>query len=169
VKPSARSGHTMNVYGDKMFIFGGIFELTKELNDLISYDFLTGKFQLVGSDSMNLENSFLKSNNKMREESPTSIRRAGTFLKSVGVKNQNNFTSSPNKKNSTQKLTNKARRAILSPTKVGEVEDTNERDKHLQSPTSISMKKSFLISNADASFDSYYQSQIKKKEKKMGQ
>ena len=30
------------------------------------------------------------------------------------------------------------------------------------------MKKSFLISNADASFDTYYQSQIKKKEKKMG-
>ena len=43
----------MNVYGDKMFIFGGIFELTKELNDLISDDFLTGKFQIVGSDSMN--------------------------------------------------------------------------------------------------------------------
>ena len=30
------------------------------------------------------------------------------------------------------------------------------------------MKKSFIISNADASFDAYYQSQIKKKEKKMG-
>ena len=42
----------MNVHGDKMFIFGGIFELTKELNDLISYDFLTGKFQLVGPDAM---------------------------------------------------------------------------------------------------------------------
>ena len=38
----------------------------------------------------------------------------------------------------------------------------------MQSPTSISMKKSFIISNADASFDAYYQSQIKKKEKKMG-
>jgi len=53
VKPSARSGHTMNVFKDKMFIFGGIFELTKELNDLISYDFLTGKFQLIGPDSLN--------------------------------------------------------------------------------------------------------------------
>jgi len=31
------------------------------------------------------------------------------------------------------------------------------------------MKKSFIISNADASFETYYQSQIKKKDKKIGQ
>jgi N-acetylneuraminic acid mutarotase len=35
----ARSGHTCVVYGAKMFVFGGILEVTKELNDLLVYDF----------------------------------------------------------------------------------------------------------------------------------
>jgi len=33
-----------------MYIFGGILELTKELNDMLIYDFKTGKFQSVGGD-----------------------------------------------------------------------------------------------------------------------
>lgn len=36
--PMARAGHTANVYEGKMFIFGGIFEVTKELNDCHIYD-----------------------------------------------------------------------------------------------------------------------------------
>jgi hypothetical protein len=64
----------------------------------------------------------------MREESPTSIRRAGTLHKTANLKNQNNFITSPNKKNSTSRLSHKARRTILSPTKGGEVEDPKERD-----------------------------------------
>lgn len=38
-KPTPRSGHSTVVYGDKMYIFGGILELTKELNDLVVFDF----------------------------------------------------------------------------------------------------------------------------------
>ena len=34
-----RSGHSCNIYKDKLIIFGGIQEITKELDDLISYDF----------------------------------------------------------------------------------------------------------------------------------
>lgn len=105
----------------------------------------------------------------MREESPVQVRRGGTLYKTANTKKENNFIASPNKKTSTSRLSHKARKAILSPTKGGEVEDPKERDMYLQSPTSISMKKSFIISNADASFETYYQSQIKKKEKKMGQ
>lgn len=44
LKPKARSGHTAVVSGSKMFIFGGIFELTKELNDLSIFDMRTNKF-----------------------------------------------------------------------------------------------------------------------------
>ena len=36
--PMARAGHTANVYEGKIFIFGGIFEVTKELNDCHMYD-----------------------------------------------------------------------------------------------------------------------------------
>lgn len=41
-KPIARSGHTAVVWGQKMYIFGGILELTKELNDMVIFDFSSG-------------------------------------------------------------------------------------------------------------------------------
>lgn len=44
LKPKARSGHTAVVCGSKMFIFGGILELTKELNDLSVFDMKAGVF-----------------------------------------------------------------------------------------------------------------------------
>ena len=34
-----RSGHSANIYDGKMYIFGGIFEITKELSELLVYDF----------------------------------------------------------------------------------------------------------------------------------
>lgn len=36
--PMARSGHTATLKGKYMFIFGGIYEITKELNDMHAYD-----------------------------------------------------------------------------------------------------------------------------------
>lgn len=48
--PSHRSGHSAVVHGEKMFIFGGIFELTHELNDLCCFDFETKKFNQVGDE-----------------------------------------------------------------------------------------------------------------------
>lgn len=42
--PQPRSGHSAIVHGQKMYIFGGIFELTKELNDMVIFDFVTKKF-----------------------------------------------------------------------------------------------------------------------------
>ena len=38
-RPIARSGHTAVVWGQRMYIFGGILELTKELNDMVVFDF----------------------------------------------------------------------------------------------------------------------------------
>lgn len=37
----ARSGHVAVAFGNKMYVFGGILEVTKELNDLLVYDFKT--------------------------------------------------------------------------------------------------------------------------------
>ena len=36
-----RSGHSAGVYNGKMYVFGGILELTKELNEMIAYNFTT--------------------------------------------------------------------------------------------------------------------------------
>lgn len=44
VCPVPRSGHTAVVAGSQMFVFGGILELTKELNDLSVFDFTTEKW-----------------------------------------------------------------------------------------------------------------------------
>jgi len=38
-QPSPRSGHSSTIFNDKMYIFGGILELTKELNELLAFDF----------------------------------------------------------------------------------------------------------------------------------
>jgi N-acetylneuraminic acid mutarotase len=51
VEPVARSGHSSNIFNGQMYIFGGILELTKELNECLIYDFKTGKFATIGSDS----------------------------------------------------------------------------------------------------------------------
>ena len=40
-----RSGHSAAVYGDKMFIFGGIVEITKELNEMLVFNFSKNYFQ----------------------------------------------------------------------------------------------------------------------------
>ena len=39
VKPLRRSGHSACLYKDMMLIFGGIFEVTKELDDMLLFDF----------------------------------------------------------------------------------------------------------------------------------
>jgi N-acetylneuraminic acid mutarotase len=36
-----RSGHAAVGYGSKMYVFGGILEVTKELNDLLAYNYQT--------------------------------------------------------------------------------------------------------------------------------
>lgn len=49
--PNPRSGHSCVVNNGKMFIFGGIFELTKELNDMLIYDCESKKCSHTGVDS----------------------------------------------------------------------------------------------------------------------
>ena len=43
----ARSGHSTTIYGDRMVVFGGIYEVTRELNDTYVFDFGTMKWQLI--------------------------------------------------------------------------------------------------------------------------
>ena len=52
--PTERSGQTSDLYNGQMYIFGGILELTKELNDLLIYDFKSGKFTSIGGETDDL-------------------------------------------------------------------------------------------------------------------
>jgi len=47
----ARSGHSANLFNGKMYVFGGIFEITKELSELLVYDFDTQSFECIGGES----------------------------------------------------------------------------------------------------------------------
>ena len=44
IKPTIRSGHSACLYNDIMIVFGGIHEVTKELNDLCAFDFKQNKW-----------------------------------------------------------------------------------------------------------------------------
>lgn len=46
LKPTARSGHAVVMYKNQMVVFGGIFEITKELNDTVVFDFNTQKWKI---------------------------------------------------------------------------------------------------------------------------
>jgi len=54
-------------------------------------------------------------------------------------------------------LTSKARRAGATSVKKDGAQETDEKESGLASPTSISMQQSFIIKNADESFDAYFQ------------
>ena len=43
-KPRERSGHSCDIIDHYMAIFGGIYEITKELNDLHLFDFRSNKW-----------------------------------------------------------------------------------------------------------------------------
>jgi N-acetylneuraminic acid mutarotase len=42
--PVERSGHSCDIYGQYMVVFGGFYDLTKELNDLYLFDFVTERW-----------------------------------------------------------------------------------------------------------------------------
>jgi len=163
--PLHRSGHTTVSYGGKMYIFGGIVELTKELNDLIVFDFSTGKFS--GSDESNQGHHGSQSplrTDVVEEEtnSPSPVRRA-TIVKTDGKSpihlggtaklRSSNFSKSPSKS-----------------LKAGLTVNTNKHDEtivkgELLTPTSVSMKNSFIVKNSDDSFIAYGKAMDKRHKK----
>lgn len=150
-----------------MFIFGGIFELTKELNDMVIFDLNTKKFMEVESSfepsSPDRSRMAVENQSAYGADSPTKTGKGGSPLKRRGPGQTGGSPyMSPGKKRT------------ISPSKTGVIEadqtlgGTNKDEKKkekdgLSSPTSISMRDSFIIKNADQSFDLYYQSMRKRK------
>lgn len=140
--PVPRSGHTIVVDGQKMFIFGGIFELTKELNDMVIFDFMTHSFTAIGDSVQEIHSpDKLRVTSNFEETSASKLARSPLKRKTIGG------VGSPY---SPLKM-----KQSLSPHKTMAVEPTPSKDKDekkkdgLSSPTSISMRDSFIIKNAD--------------------
>jgi N-acetylneuraminic acid mutarotase len=66
--PMPRSGHQCDVYNHYMVLFGGIFEITKELNDFMLYDFNANKWVTLFEESASPKK--LPSDMSFEESSP---------------------------------------------------------------------------------------------------
>ena len=50
--PKPRSGHSFNLYDGKIFMFGGLIEVTKESSELFSFDIETETWVLLKSKEL---------------------------------------------------------------------------------------------------------------------
>jgi len=164
VQPVARSGHSANIYNGQMFIFGGILELTKELNELLIFDFKTGKFSCVGNEIDQLEDLHAASNIRRVEDGSESpgmkLKKQQTLANGGQSPTKVGSYGSPSKLNSkspTKKTTKKVGKSPKKKADAGSTEESEKKESGLASPTSISMQNSFIIKNADESFEAYFQ------------
>ena len=156
--PAPRSGHSAQIYKNYIIIFGGIFEVTKELNDMYAYDIKAKKWHCLFEE--------LNSPHKVVNPSSPGLTIGRGTTKKFGESPRKDMRASvsPNKaKNFGATATSPGKKKI----KVNKVALTSalqepDRKIVLESPTSNTMKNSFLIKNADPSFEKSY-AQIKKR------
>jgi hypothetical protein len=89
-EPMGRSGHASQVYQDCMIIYGGIFEVTKELNDMHVFDFKKQQW-IVMFEELNSPQKPKPSG--LNAASPGSV----ALKKSMQKQGTTNFESSPRK------------------------------------------------------------------------
>lgn len=83
--PMERSGHSADFYQGNMVIFGGLFEITKELNDCFLYDFNRNMWLCFFDES----GSF-----SPRASSPTSLlKKKKTMILPPGCSTDDNTTN----------------------------------------------------------------------------
>lgn len=128
-----------------MYIFGGIYELAKEINEMMKFDFKDNTFALIEGTAQG-EGALQRSPTKVEDESP-----------------------SPLKKTMNKGATLTAKKGQLTLDKTASIKKDKEapadkKETGLASPTSISMQNSFIIQNADESFDAYFHTMKKRKQ-----
>jgi len=149
--PIPRSGHTAVVNGSKMYIFGGIYELTKELNDMVVFDFSQMKYLQGEEPPEFLDGSPEKIKGSMGQDnfadsSPTKVNRKDGSpgrRKTIGFGMSMAAGGSPMRSPTKKRLGSPSRK---------DRSDVEKQD-GLGTPTSISMQNRFIIKNADPSFD----------------
>lgn len=134
--PMPRSGHSSIVYKDKyVATFGGIFEITRELNDCFVYDIVANKW-------INLfEETGPASPKRLRESnSPmSSTKKTGEI--------QNNMTTGRTGASPVKGRKRRLKFECLEPTSAIVEKKEEKKITELESPTSVQMKNSFIIKN----------------------
>jgi|DEB0MinimDraft_12_1074336.scaffolds.fasta_scaffold31993_1 hypothetical protein len=159
--PKPRSGHSANIYNDKCYMFGGILELTKELNECLCFDLKTQKLDVIGSSASQEAQQFEMSANLRADESPSAIHKQNTLGSSPNKLNRRGTIAGLSPSKTFNKSPTKTRKK--SPSKKLDGTAGEKKESGLISPTSISMQNTFIIKNADESFDAYYQQMKKRK------
>ena len=153
--PTPRSGHTSVTFKDFICVFGGIFEVTRELNDCHLYDIANNRWVCLFNDTTETGSA----------QSPTKIMALGTASPML---RKGTLNGSP--RNGTSATLKNTLGQTAPPKKNHKI--TTEESKHpkkevkLDSPTSTDMQRSLLIANADPSFD--FMAQLKRKKNQFG-
>ena len=141
----------MAFYNGYLLVFGGIYEITKELNDLYCFNLKTRVWKRLFRASIdeNLESpsksATLKSKKTKRDDSPDAIN---------GTSKLNSMLT---KQKTVKMEAAKKPRPIRSP-------KAQEEPVNLESPTSVTMKQSFLLKQSDKEFEGYWNFVRKKKD-----
>ena len=181
--PFERSGHSMSVINGNIILFGGIWDVTKELNDLHCYMISKNTWEII-ADSEN-QDQIENSPQKLRERSPEINPNSAAFRNQDSPSSPNkNYDSSPahfnrsitkkfkdtsiSKANKTGKRKSTAGQGLRPMNTLAQLQKTQslkyEGPIRLDSPASTMMKGSFLIKNHEISnFEQYYQSMRKRK------
>lgn len=154
-----------------MILFGGIHELTQELNDMHIYDFINGQWFSIlneaethsphaittGEHKSFTKSAIVSSATKLVGSNRGSVIKEDKEANEFGISVQKTVKKRSRKSNllentrqlsisKLEKYVNKKRKAQ---------EQINE-ETLLTSPTSLSMKNSFLIKTVGKAFDNYY-------------
>lgn len=177
-RPIERSGASLVGYKGYLILFGGIFELTKELGDCYAYDVKSKSWYTL----------FEEVDSPVHRHSPNHSFGMGKFGRQDSIKspspmhkgNQSFNSGDPNFSMSLKKTKNKSKAHNTSIFEVDssmlrkqklqkalkkkrEQEKNPMEDSMLTSPTSLSMKNSFLIKNSGKGFDNFFTNQKRRK------
>jgi len=151
--PRGRAGHSMAVYNNHIIVFGGLYEITREMNDMYVFNVQKNEWRRLFKSSnednmaMTQKSDTLKSKKTRRDDSPDPSSTTGTKLNSM-------LTRSSTKKAEAKKPKIRSPKAAEEPV-------------NLESPTSVTMKQSFLLKQSDKEFETYSATMKKHKSTKV--
>jgi hypothetical protein len=156
--PIARSGHSAVQKSDsagnhQMVVFGGIHEVTQELNDIYVFDLVAKKWHLQQSER------------EQEDVSPAKTALTVGTGNSPYQRKKSLRTPYYMTKSSLMDSSSKAKTNTLTIQVNPSVDKKKGSEQvELKSPASVEMKNSFIIKNSDPSFDTYSTAMRRKKQ-----
>ena len=157
--PPARSGHSALVFNNQMVIFGGIFDITRELNDTCVFDLKTHIWKIQQYEK------------ELEDVSPSKVFQGlgiSPLIKRNTLKNKGDKSAVPYfmAKSATDSpmIMKQTMPAALTINTAPSTTDKKQVEKvEMKSPASVEMQNSFIIKNSDPTFDTYANAMRRKK------